>query len=189
MNIAIIGHGPSMKGQGNGDYIDSFDCVVRMKNCAKTLGTPDYGNRIDALCLSTEVLGLVDHVNAGMFWLYPKTGRYDEAVTFDVVARKGAPFMIPLDLMNFWNNKFREMGANHPGVSTGMASIIIAAHYHEPSQITLGGFDTLLDPTKPFTRNDDIPRTGAGVINHDWEMENDLLKVVSDTYKFTVASL
>jgi hypothetical protein len=189
MNIAVIGHGPSLIGGGNGDYIDSFDVVVRMKNCGKTLGTEDYGNKIDALCLSTEVLGLVDKVTAGMFWLYPKNGKYDEAQAFEVIAKKGAPFMIPLDLMNYWNAHFQSMGSKHPCVSTGMASIIIAAHYHEPEKITLGGFDTLLDPSKPFTRNDIIPRTGIGEINHDWKTENDLLKIVADTYKLTIAIL
>lgn len=189
MNVAIVGHGPSLVGKKYGSYIDTFEHVVRMKNCGKTLGTEDYGSKINSLCLSTEVLGLVDKVQCGMYWLYPKNGKYDQAQTFEVVANKGAPFMIPLDLMNYWNGKFKEMGAKHSCVSTGMASIIIATHYLEPEQITLAGFDTLLDPSKPFKRNDDIPRTGVGKINHDWEAENKLLLFLSEHYKFEIHQL
>lgn len=160
-----------------------------MKNCSKVLGTPDYGSRVDALCLSTEVLGIVDRVDAGMFWLYPKNGNYAPAVTFDVVANKGAPFMIPLDLTVFWNKRFVEIGGKHKCVSSGLASVIIAAHYHEPESITLAGFDTLLDPSIPFTRNDAIARTGTGDIPHDWETENKLLLELSDHYKFEIRQL
>lgn len=186
MNICIVGHGPSLKGKKAGSYIDSYDHVVRLKNCGSTLGTEDYGSRIDSLCLSTEAVKLVGLIECGMYWLYPKNGVYDQAYTFGVIAEKGAPFMIPLDLCNKWNEHFREMGASHPNVSTGTAAIIIAAHYYEPESITLAGFDTLLDPTQPFTRNDDIPRTGVGEIKHDWVKENELLRQLSDTYKFEI---
>lgn len=189
MNVICVGHGPSLIGKGYGSYIDTFEYVVRMKNCGGTLGDKDYGERMDALCLSTEVLGIIPKINPRMFWLYAKNGNYDQVKTFDAIASKGAPFMIPLALMVYWNGKFEEMGAKHPNVSTGMASIIIAAHYLEPDRITLAGFDTLLDTKVKFTRNDSIPRTGVGVIHHDWETENKLLKVVADSYKFEIHQL
>jgi hypothetical protein len=189
MNIIIIGHGPSLKGLKAGEYIDSYEYVVRLKHGARLLGTEDYGSRIDALCCSNEAVGLVGDVQAGMFWLYPKNGNYDKALTFDAVAHKGAPFMIPMDLCNTWNNKFRMLGSSHKNYSTGMAAIIIAAHYYEPESITLAGFDSMLHPDKPFTRNDDIPRTGTGDSRHDWAAENKLLRMVSDTYKFEIREI
>lgn len=189
MNIVIVGHGPSPKGKAKGKEIDSFDVVVRLKNCGPLLNTPDYGSRVDAITMSTEVVGLSNYVQSGMYWLYPKKGSYDQVRTFDVIAEKGAPFMIPLNLCNHWNREFRDMGGKHPNVSTGLAGIFIAAHYYEPKTICLVGFDTLLDPTIQFTRNDNAPRTGVGQINHDWETENKLLKKISDTYKFEIGVL
>ena len=191
MNLIIVGHGPSLKGQNKGSLIDSYDYVVRLKNCGPLIEkTPeDYGHRVDALCMSTEVSGLPELVIAGMYWFYPKFGQYDELATLDVITRRGAPFMIPLDLMNYWNQKFREMGSSHPVVSTGMAAIIIAAHYHEPKAITLAGFDTLMDPDKEFTRNMDAPRTGSGPYVHDFHTENRLLDILKETYSFDLWSL
>ena len=189
MNICIVGHGPSPKGKGLGNQIDSHEIVVRLKNCSPLIGTPDYGSRIDAICMSTEVSAIAEQAQASMFWLYPKNGKYDEVKNFDVIAKKGAPFMIPLDLCNFWNDEFRKLNPFHNNVSTGLASIFIAAHYYEPKQITLVGFDTLVDPSVPFSRNDFAPRTGVGEIKHDWENENKLLKQISDTYQFQIGVL
>ena len=191
MRIVIVGHGPSLMGAGKGKEIDSFNHVVRLKACASLMAnhTNDYGIRVDSLCMSTEVTGLVNAVIAGMYWLYPKNGKYREAVVFDAIANRGAPFMIPLFLCNHWNEEFRKIGGRHPNFSTGMAAIIIAAHYYEPEEIRLGGFDTLLDPNKEFTRHPDVPRTGTGVIGHDWETENKLLGLVEKSYNTQILPL
>jgi hypothetical protein len=189
MNICIVGHGPSPKGKSLGQKIDSFDVVVRLKACGPLLETEDYGKRVDALCMSTEVTGLIQQVIAGMYWLYPKKGSYERISIFETIAERGAPFMIPQSLSNYWNNRFRELGGKHPNVSTGLAAIFIAAHYYEPKQIVLVGFDSLVDPKVPFSRNDDVPRTGTGEITHDWETENKLLKELSETYKFEIGVL
>jgi hypothetical protein len=176
-------------GKKLGEKIDQFDIVVRLKGCASVLGTADYGSRADALCMSTEVPGLVFNVIAGQYWFYPKNGHYDEVRTFDVVAKRGAPFMIPLDLCNHWNGKFRELEPSHQNVSTGLAAIAIAAHYYEPELIVLAGFDTLLNPDVEFTRNDAIHRTGVGPSLHDWKAENVLLRTIEKTYDTQIVSI
>lgn len=177
----IVGHGPSLKGAQKGTLIDSH-IVVRLKGCWPVLGTPDYGSRVDHLCASTEVMGTFFKVQAGSFWGYPKKGTYDYDKAVKVIMDLGAPVMIPLKLCNHWNQIFRDMGGKHPNVSTGMAAIIIAAHYYEPETIVLAGFDTLLDPTKEFTRNDEIPRSGSGKIDHDWFTEHALLDKLKEAY-------
>lgn len=189
MNICIVGHGPSLKGQSLGERIDSYDIVVRLKGCSKVLGTPDYGGRADHLCASTEIMGTFFDVQAGSFWGYPKNGDYNFDRAVKVIMDLGAPVMIPLKLCNHWNQIFRDMGGKHPNVSTGTASIIIAAHYYEPMSITLAGFDTLLDPTKEFTRNDEIPRSGIGKIDHDWFTEHALLDKLSEGYGCEIKAL
>lgn len=186
MQVMIVGHGPSLKGAGKGSRIDAFDIVVRLKACV--LGTEDYGSRIDALCLSTEVLGLAKQPS-GMYWLYPKRGTYDRQAVGEMVGQAIGAVFLPFDLCNRWNDEFRKMGGRHPNVSTGLAAIIIAGHHLSPDQIVLAGFDTLLNPSVEFSRNDEIPRTGAGKIDHDWQTENKLLKIVADTYRFEIAAL
>jgi hypothetical protein len=195
LKICIVGHGPSVVGRKLGRIIDSHDYVVRMKNCAGTIGSEDYGERTDAICFSADVLGLTGRTNALTHWVYCKSGNYDRELLCKVMEETGASMALPLKVTNYWNGKFRDMGATHPNMSTGLAAIVIAASYAQPEtldrlqQITLVGFDTLLDPTVPFTRNDAIPRTGAGDIDHDWQTENKLLKVIADTYSFDIAKL
>lgn len=189
MKVIIVGHGPSLIGKGLGSVIDNYDLVVRLKGCVSVLGTPDYGSRCDVLCMSTEVLGLAKNTKPEVFWLYPKRGLFNKQDVGMFVAEVGKPVLLPLELCINWNEHFRNMGATHPNVSTGMAAILIAAEYMTPEQITLAGFDTLIDPKVTFTRNDSIPRTGTGVITHDWVKENVLLKQLSERYRFTIATL
>jgi hypothetical protein len=160
---------------------------VRLKNSGRVLGTEDYGSRQDVFCMSTEVLG-INIGEAEMVWLYPKKSYYNEESVGKFMG-KGIATLLPLDLVNKWNDRFREMGGTHPNVSTGMAAIITAADHLRPETIVLAGFDTLLDPKIPFTRNDDIPRTGIGTISHDWDKEHELLKILSDHYGFNIGKL
>lgn len=189
MRICIVGHGPSMVGRNLCSSIDSHDLVVRLKASSGVIGTTDYGKRCDVLCMSTEVVGLGYAFKPEIYWLYPKKGHYDKSTIGTFVGDVGRPVLVPLELMNDWNRRFRDMGGNHPNVSTGMAAIIIAGCFLRPTQITLPGFDTLLDPSVEFSRNNAIPRTGHGVIDHDWKKENELLKQVSEMYGFTIATL
>ena len=191
MRVAIVGHGPSLQGAKKGESIDSHDIVVRLKGCKPLLEKhpEDYGQVVNALCMTTEVPGLVFDLIAGCYWFYPKNGNYDAVMTFEAVAQRGAPFMIPLLLCNRWNEEFRKLNPSHPNVSTGMAAIIIAAHYYEPEKISLAGFDTLLNPETEFTRHPDVPRTGTGPFVHDWKTENIFLEKIRSTYKCKIQPL
>ena len=187
MKIVIVGHGRSLVGKGLGSTIDSYDLVVRLKGSAGVLGTEDYGKRCDVLCMSTEVVGIGYSFKPEIFWLYPKKGYYDKSVIGTFVGDMGRPVLIPLELCNEWNTKFRQT-ATHQNISTGLAAILIAAYYLRPESICLAGFDTLIDPGIPFERNNAIPRTGIGLINHDWKKENELLKQMSEQYGFTITT-
>lgn len=185
MNVCIVGHGPSLKGAKKGKYIDSHDYVVRIKKGQNlTVENPeDYGKRIDAVIASTEVLGCFSGVRAQK-WGYPKYGWYDEVAASDMGVA------VPLNLCNFWNWQFRNLLPKHPNYSTGFAAVVIAAHQLRPKVISLGGFDTLLDPKKPFTRITEVPRTGSGDFpNHDWEKENALLGKISEAYGVEITAL
>lgn len=190
MNVCVVGHGPSLKGAGLGAKIDSFDKVVRLKGSYTVLWTNDFGGRTDALCATTEIMGNFFKQDAQEYWGYPKNGDFDGKVAINVLAKLQKPLMIPLAFLNSWNSRFRQIGANHPNVSTGMAAILTSIHRWHPDRIVLAGFDTMLDPSKEFTRHEGVPRSGAGEYpKHDWMKENELLWILEDTYNLKIEGI
>lgn len=190
MKICIVGHGPSLAGQGRGRDIDSYDRVVRLKGSNTVLDTDDFGRKVSALCASTEIMGTFFKMDAPVYWAYPKKGFYNEKSFLLIMEKLGKPVVLPLSVCNHWNNYFRQMDACHPNVSTGMAAIIIAIDQWRPEEIVLAGFDTLMDPTIEFSKHPKIPRSGAGPFpNHDWEKENELLEILSNLYKVSIKPL
>lgn len=190
MKICIVGHGPSLKNANLGEKIDSLDKVVRLKGSSGVLWTNDFGGRTDALCASTEIMGVFFKQEAQEYWAYPKNGDYDRRTAIMAIEKLQTPVMIPLKFINHWNQYFRQTGAGHPNVSTGMGAILIAIHRWKPEKIVLAGFDTLLHPTKEFTRHSDIPRSGFGPYpNHDWGAENALLRVLEKTYSLKIEDI
>lgn len=190
MNVCVVGHGPSLKGAGLGPTIDSHDKVVRLKSSQAVMWTNDFGSKSDALCSSTEIMGTFFKMEATEYWGYPKNGDFDVKRFIQTFLKLQKPVMIPIGFINTWNARFRQMGAHHFNVSTGMAAILISIHRWRPDQITLAGFDTLLDPTIEFSRHDGIPRSGAGAYpNHDWAKENELLDVLRETYNMEITGI
>lgn len=190
MKICIVGHGPSLKGAGKGERIDSHQQVVRLKGSSTVIGSKDYGSKVDALCASTEIMGTFFKVDAPEYWAYPKKGSFDQNVFIQVITELEKPVLVPLRHCNFWNRRFVQLGATHPNVSTGMAAILISILRWNPSLIVLAGFDTMLNPEIEFDRNDEIPVSGLGrLAGHDWQKENLLLKIISNVYKVSIEPL
>lgn len=190
MRVCVVGHGPSLKGAKKGSDIDSFDKVVRLKGSSSVLRSEDYGEKVDALCASTEIMGTFFKVSAEEYWAYPKNGYFNFLNASNVISRLERPVMIPLEHCNYWNLRFRQMGARHPNVSTGMAAILIAIKRWTPKEVRLAGFDTMLNPSLQFDRNHDIPRSGDGPYpDHDWEKEKLLLTVLSNVYQVSIQPL
>lgn len=190
MRVCVVGHGRSLKGMGLGRTIDSFGKVVRLKGSSSVYGTEDYGSKVDAMCASTEIMGTFFKQSCQEYWAYPKNGSFSGPTAISVIARLGKPVMIPIQLCNEWNQRFRDLGACHNNVSTGMAAIIIAIDRWFPKEIVLAGFDTLMNPDVQFDRNNEIPRSGIGDYpNHDWKKENELLKILEATYGVSISEI
>ena len=183
--ISIVGHGPSLKDKKLGKIIDK-NKVVRLKGC---IFNEDFGHQTHVICASTEVMGLFKRSYAEEYWAYPKKGSFDGEQALNVMIKLQSPVLIPLYHCEYWNRRFRLMGASHPNVSTGMAAIIISIQRLKPDVIKLFGFDTLLDPSLDFDRYQEVPRSGIGEYPaHDWEMENKLLGILENVYKVTIES-
>lgn len=195
MNVCIVGHGPSLKGAGLGELIDSQDFIVRLKNCAMLLAEPhDYGKRTDAICSSTEVLPVIAKVKAREYWGYPKNGEFSlkRVRWLKRHVEATAKVIVPIEPCNLWNAFFREMGAKHPNVSTGLGALICALHLKKPQKVYLAGFDKVLDPTIPgYQCTVPTPFNAGGTkdTGHDWPAEKQLLDYLAEHYKVKLINL
>lgn len=193
MNICIVGHGPSLKGAKLGEKIDQCDKVIRLKNCYTLLAEPkDYGRRTDVMCATTEVLYNLSKVNADEYWGHPKKGEYNKAGVWQLERKTGKSVYIPTELCNLWNAAFRELGANHPNVSTGLAALIIGLERFRPEVAYLAGFDKVLNPetegyecTVPTPWNDG----GKKDTGHDWNKEKELLGYLATAFQCEIKDL
>lgn len=186
MRVVIVGHGPSLKKAGHGKLIDSFDKVIRLKNCHMLLAEPkDYGTRTDVLCTSTETLYNLPKLKAAEYWGYPKKGMYSLSRVRQAERSVGEIY-IDLETCNLWNCAFLEIGGKHPNVSTGTGALIMALEKFKPSQVCLAGFDNVMNPkidgyqcTVPTPFNDG----GSKDTGHDWQTENKLLPFLATFFQ------
>lgn len=195
-SVVVVGHGPSLKGARQGEKIDACDVVVRLKNCSMLLAEKrSYGTKTDVMCSSTEVLAYLPKVKAKEYWGYPKKGFYNHASVWQLerkVVPEGGVVVIPIEVCDLWNGFFRELGAKHPNVSTGMAAVLIALDRLRPSKLVLAGFDKVLNPgsegyrcTVPTLFNNG----GKSDTGHDWKVENMLLSYLAAHYKAEIESI
>lgn len=191
--VVIVGHGPSLKGAGLGSKIDSFDCVIRLKNCYTLLAEwNDYGRKTDVMCSSTEVLPTIAKVKAREYWGYPKKGDYNKASVKWLERHVSGRVKVPLDVCNLWNRFFRSMGAQHPNVSTGVGALIIALELRRPKAVTLAGFDKIWEPhTEGYRSTVPTPWNNGGHSDtgHDWAAEHVLLQSLADYYNAGILDL
>lgn len=193
-SVCIVGHGPSLKGAGQGKNIDACDFVVRLKNCYTLLAEPhDFGSKTNAMCSSTEVLPYLPKVKAAEYWGYPKKGEYSQKRVRWLQRHVGtAKVEVPLEACNLWNAAFLELGGQHPNVSTGMGAIIIALELKRPEVLFLAGFDNVVTPTiqgyrctVPTVFNDG----GTKSTGHDWQKEHELLPYLATHYKVRMKTI
>lgn len=197
MKLCVVGHGPSLEGAGLGHLIDHCDAVLRFKKGWKLTQDyqTDYGKRTDYLCASTEVPGTLlvpDDIKAQIkaFVGYPKYGFYNEHAVESMQTALERDIVVPINLCNYWNDRFRKLGGTHPNVSVGMAGLIVLAHELRPQEVVLAGMDAILNPAGGFKRIDTVPRTGAGVFpDHDWWIERALLDALATEYEFTYRNI
>lgn len=193
-SVCIVGHGPSLKGAGQGKNIDACDFVVRLKNCYTLLAEPhDFGRKTNAMCSSTEVLPYLPKVKAAEYWGYPKKGEYSQKRVRWLQRHVGqAKIEVPLEACNLWNAAFLELGGQHPNVSTGMGAIIIALELKRPEVLFLAGFDKVWSPlttgyvsTVPTHFNNG----GTADTGHDWKKENELLSFLATSYQVRIKDI
>lgn len=187
MEVCIVGHGPSLKGAGNGEKIDRHEKVLRLKNCSELLETPkDYGRKTTIMFSSTEVCWQLNRIVAEEYWCFPKHDAYNTDL-IDQLRKSvnGSRVRVLTDQSRVWNKLFRDMGGKHPNVSTGMAAIISVCELLNPRVLRLAGFDVLFNPALPYVSTVPSPFNGGGTkdTGHDWPCESQLLQFIGEHFR------
>lgn len=186
MEVIICGHGPSLKDAGLGSKIDSHEKVVRLKNCSELLQIPkDYGTRTTIMFSSTEVCWQLHKVPAEEYWCFPKRDTYNTDLTDQLRKKVNGRVRVLAQQSHVWNKLFRDMGGQHPNVSTGMAAIISVCELLNPRVLHLAGFDILLNPKLAYVSTVPSPFNDGGSkdTGHDWVSENKLLQFIGEHFK------
>ena len=149
--IAIVGHGPSLRGAGKGEYIDSFDYVVRFPYSGNWQIPGDYGTKTTFFCATvrrSHKIAERQRPDSGYF-IWSKYGGSIPERLKDLIAECGGEDVT--NIVNYWQQKmsthhyFASLEVNEKTVkhfSHGTAAICIMAHkIKEP--ITVFGCDSL----------------------------------------------
>ena len=186
MSICVIGHGTSLVGKGLGPEIDKHT-VVRLKDPSWQVDK-DYGKRMDYCCASTETMQqmLHDRRVPKQYWAQPKKGEYNKRLEEHFNRTAKAPLVIPLQLFNEWNERYKEHGMSCRNFSVGTAAIIYSLDLLGEKVVKLGGFDNLLDPAKLEYWK---AQRGKWVSHHDWYTEHKMLQVVAEHYRAEITPL
>ena len=188
-----------------GELIDSYETVVRLKNCRQTLMRPEfYGTKTDIIGGSLTIAGKLRDLPADQFWIWTDSRHdgweWDDQVNALPAIFRGKRVFIDRDLCNVWNNTYRNMrkanpktewstemkasrydtgeGENH--VSQGLHALVYACALLRPESVDLIGCDNLM--TGEFnwsvTRGEDwgkYPR-------HRWDIENEMVGLIGKHY-------
>ncbi len=144
MQVAVVGHGPSLSGAGRGAEIDACDIVVRLHNCEWQ--TPaDYGARYDygvlpGPWLAKALPGIVRRPARG--WLLYR---------FDRPPQVRPPASAQVICIDRWRREIWAQGGvsniGRPSPTRGSAAILMAAQHFKPARIWCFGLDNLMAGT------------------------------------------
>jgi len=144
--VAIIGHGPSMRGAGYGKYIDDYRIVIRFPYLKDWQIPIDYGKR------TTYWFSNINRLNKRIRRELPEEGYY-------LWAKNGNPigdeykFLISkfggqeiTEQVKFWQGRYLKDAA-HPYFSHGGVAIIAAISFFN-LPVTAFGCDSIRDSLK-----------------------------------------
>lgn len=200
MQIAIVGHGPSLLKARLGQKIDDHDKVVR---CKRSWELPErypdyYGRKTDVAVGSLVVIEAMikgwQARGVNIFWSFYDTRTDHVEVAFE------QNVILDRELCQHWRGIYRDLrpvialdeaqkainglsderGHLHP--SAGMYAIIYALHFEKPDLLSLYGFDSLT--TGRFTWSVTRGSEWMEYPDHNWAAEKALLAAVAEHYGY-----
>ena len=193
-----MGHGPSLLEKLQGEVIDSFDYVVRLKRCLETLKYPEvYGTKTNAVCGSWTIRDKLPSL--GEKWVFLDSRH--SGVLPSEVDNESRWYRMDRGLCDWWNRLYRlrrtpykrPLGVQefdplgHPHLSAGFHAILYACRFLKPSKVVLAGFDNIESGsfTWSITRGPDWGKYP----DHRWDIEHDLLLDIGDEFGVEVSFL
>ena len=197
MEIAIIGHGPSIK-NADEDEINAHDLVIKQKQA-------DGPGRCDVIVGSMNQVGrMVNMFNQGLVknppWVFIDS-RFDRLSTEEIQKGVGPCYASPWLCLE-WNRTYRSMRnggfsmheameskassdeLGHLHMSSGLHALMYAGAIVQPKAdvIDLYGYDNVRDGcfTWSVTRGPDWNKYP----DHRWDVEQKLAKTLSVVYRF-----
>ena len=197
--ICIVGHGPSMLQNRYGDWIDSHDVVVRLKEHRHLMVMPEhFGTKRTVHAYSLILAPKFYQAYSCIQWIIPDTRNNPDARRR---AESDYPdAIIKNKLLGDWNEQYRhnrekilldrrqvtttlggEYGHNH--MSQGLAAICYALKAYFPKELSLPGFDNLLSGEfNPSLALRPWDKTGNEYPDHNWPAERKTLYQMLEHY-------
>ena len=206
MKVCLVGGGPSLLVEPCGEIIDSCDVVVRMKRCHAQLADPDhYGTKTDYVGGSLNIAAGLKDLPGKEVWLWvdSRHSKPEEAI---LAAKRylDRPVWIDVSLCREWDQKYlarRTETPSHPQMrpsryadhlgerhlSQGFKALLYACQRLKPDEILLAGYDNVMtgDFTWSVTRGPDWQMYPQ----HNWAVENEMLRDVEDTFGVKIGVL
>lgn len=169
-SLVIVGSAPSLRGSSQGEWIDSFDVVVRFNGCAIRGFEQDVGSRTDILVTNpyseTFHRPPADGLECGMILVIARqTRRGDKAAFARWAGDRDVIFTYSPDIYGL------DAPPRAGGVTTGVYALSLLRRVLRPSRLGVTGFTLFQDETAHYW-SDEIP---AGVARHDLQLDAELL--------------
>ena len=179
----VVGSGPSLIGNGLGEYIDSFEFVLRFPYAGNWQSPEDFGKKTTHYCSTTARARhrlRQDLPSHGYFIWAKKTGRNIGSEFKFLIERFGGKDVSVL--IKTWQNKLPEYA--YPYLSHGTAGILIAAAELKKDVIAIG-CDMLKDgnPDKPAYKGSYIyENRKENKSHHSLDCERELIDEMAKHY-------
>jgi hypothetical protein len=180
-SLVIVGNAPSLRGSGQGAWIDGFDVVVRFNGCALRGFEQDVGSRTDILVTNpypdTFDRSPADGLQCGMILVItPQTRRGDKQRFVEWAGDRDVLFTYTPDIYGL------DAPARTGGLTTGVYAISLLRRVLAPSCMAVTGFTLFQDDTGHYW-SAKIP---SGVASHDLTGDAELLIALLNAHRSKV---
>lgn len=185
MAAVIVGHGLSLLGQKQGNYIDSFESIVRFCHVSnptkkKWADIPrseeDFGKKTNYIATQFNYMDTIWPVDE--IWIIRNFGdsTWSSYVPLEYMMGigklQGYNIVVFNDIVYWWYQKFLGLFPSSFRWSKGMLAVIVTAYHLRPNEICLAGFDSIKSKDPNY--------------HHDAKSEHELIEMIADKYKINI---
>ena len=203
MNVIIVSHGPSLIKEPQGDYIDSFEFVVRQKVIAEELlKRPEYfGSKTDAIVGSWNQAPWMSNEFERWVFIDSRFDHLEDDAIFEMCETYGVK--IDKAVCDKWNARFRKQRTapfrtlpdgmttttasdeyGHRHMSSGLHALLYTCHFLRPKAVTLIGYDNVQSGnfTWSLARGPDWKQYP----DHLWWLEHKMVPQIAREYRVQI---